>query len=216
MADNNNTRGYQVTVMHSSTHRPINNGRKSQPSHTCHSTHNGGRLRARKSTVALLVVVAAALTACGGKHEDLQTYIADVKAQKKSTIPALPTPEAFEVFAYNEAVLRDPFVPKQAVVATSNSAANRLKPDQKRERDVLEQFPVGSLKMMGSLEKDGKRWALIKTADGTLHRTTQGRYLGQNDGKIIQINETKLELKEIVPDGLGGWVERMTTLSVNE
>ena len=65
-------------------------------------------------------------------------------------------------------------------------------------------------------EKDGKRWALLRAPDGTLHRTTAGRYMGHNHGKILKISESQLELKEIVPDGLGGWVERFSTLTVNE
>ena len=70
--------------------------------------------------------------------------------------------------------------------------------------------------MMGSIEKEGVRWALILTADGTLHRTTVGRYMGQNNGQIMKISESQLELREIVPDGLGSWVEKFTTLSTQE
>jgi len=81
---------------------------------------------------------------------------------------------------------------------------------------VLEQYAVGSLKMMGSLEQNGRRWALIRASDGTLHRITAGRHLGKNNGEIVSITESQLELKEIVPDGLGGWIERMTTLAVGE
>jgi type IV pilus assembly protein PilP len=93
---------------------------------------------------------------------------------------------------------------------------NGLKPDMKRQRDVLEQYAIGSLKMMGSLEKNGNRWALIRASDGTLYRITSGRHIGKNNGKVVSITESQLELKEIVPDGLGGWIERMTTLAVSE
>jgi len=126
----------------------------------------------------------------------------------------LPKPQIFEVFAYKSATLRNPFVATiQLQAAESN---NGLKPDMSRERDVLEQYAVGSLKMMGSLEKNNKLWALIRASDGTLYRITAGRHLGKNNGQVVSITETQLELKEIVPDGLGGWIERMTTLAVSE
>ena len=43
-----------------------------------------------------------------------------------------------------------------------------------------------------------------------------GNYLGQNYGKIIGISETNIRLREIVQDSTGDWVERMTTLDLQE
>ena len=163
------------------------------------------------------LILVIGLSACSSSSDtDLRSYVAEIKAKQKSSIPPLPQPETFEVFTYQDASLRDPFVPRAVVLAEERGKGNGLKPDQNRERDVLEQYALGSLKLMGSLEKDGKRWALIKSADGTLHRATLGQYMGQNDGKIVRLNESQLELREIVPNGLGGWVEKMTTLSINE
>jgi len=170
---------------------------------------------ARISVAALSLFLVVGLTACGGEENiDLETYVSEVKARQKSRIPPLPKPQTFEVFTYNDAVLRDPFVPTVELVAAESD--NGLKPDMDRERDVLEQYAVASLKMMGILEKNGRRWALVRASDGTLHRTSTGRHLGKNNGEIVSITENQLELKEIVPDGLGGWIERMTTLAVGE
>lgn len=157
------------------------------------------------------------LTACGDEPvEDLQSYVAGVKARQKIRIPPLPKPQEFEVFAYSDATLRDPFVPTAVIQAAKNADDNGLRPNMSRDRDVLEQYALGSLKMMGSLEKNGQRWALIRAADGTLYRTIVGRHLGQNNGEIIGITESTLELREIVADGLGGWIERRSTLAVTE
>ncbi len=162
---------------------------------------------------ALFLVIG--LTACGGEENvDLQSYVSEVKARQKSRIPPLPKPQTFDVFTYNDATLRNPFVPTVEILAAESN--NGLKPVMDRERDVLEQYAIGSLKMMGSLEKNGRRWALIRASDGTLHRITAGRHLGKNNGEIVSVTESQLELKEIVPDGLGGWMERMTTLAVDE
>ena len=164
----------------------------------------------------LMILLAASLVACGGvQDQDLRNYVKEVKARKKGKIPPLPEPQQFEIFSYDETSVRDPFIPTQVIEAAANTDSGP-RPEVGRVKDVLEEFALGSLKMMGSLEKDGKRWALMRAPDGTLHRTTAGRYMGQNNGKILKISESQLDLKEIVPDGLGGWVERFSTLTVNE
>ena len=163
-----------------------------------------------------IAALAMGLVACGGAPDaDLRQYVSDTKALKKSHIPPLPEPQKFEIYAYNDESLRDPFIPTRAINIASDSDSGP-RPDTTREKDVLEEFPLGSLKMMGSLEKNGKRWALLKAPDGTLHRTTKGRHMGQNNGKILKITESELELKEIIPDGLGGWIERLSTLTASE
>lgn len=165
----------------------------------------------------LTALLTLGLSACGGDQtEDLQSYIQQIKARQKSRIEPLPKPQEFEIFTYNDASLRDPFLPTQTIQAATKSTNSGLRPDMSREKDVLEQYALGSLKMVGILEKDGKRWALITAPDGTLYRTTLKRYVGQNNGEIIRITETKIELREIVQDGLGGWVKRNTTLAVND
>lgn len=163
-----------------------------------------------------IIILTVGLVACGDTPDaDLRQFVNDTKARGKGRIPPLPEPQTFEIYAYDEEPLRDPFIPAKAVEA-ANNADSGLKPDITREKDVLEEFALGSLKMMGSLEKNGKLWALLRAPDGTLHRTTKGRHMGQNNGKIIKITESELELKEIVPDGLGGWIERFSTLSASE
>jgi len=173
------------------------------------------KLKNKYPVAVLAVFLTAGLTACGGEENvDLQTYVNEVKTRQKSNIPPLPKPQTFEVFTYNDTTLRNPFAATVEIQAAESN--NGLKPDMARDRDVLEQYAVGSLKMMGSLEKNGRRWALIRASDGTLHRITAGRHLGKNNGEIVSITESELELKEIVPDGLGGWIERMTTLAISE
>lgn len=145
---------------------------------------------------------------------DLQAYVEKEKAKKPGPIEPLPDVKTYETYAYDETTLRDPFQPsvaRKVVRSTSN-----LRPDMKRNREVLEQFPLDTLNMVGSLEQGGERWALIRAKDGTLYRTKKGRYIGQDFGKIIRVTETEIILQETVPDGLGGWVRRQATLSVSE
>jgi type IV pilus assembly protein PilP len=162
-----------------------------------------------------IVVLTVGLVACGDTPDaDLREFVSETKAKGKSRIPPLPEPQIFEIYTYDEESLRDPFLPAKIAIADDDD--NGIKPDADRAKEVLEEFALGSLKMMGSLEKSGKLWALLKAPDGTLHRTTKGRHMGQNNGKIVKITENELELKEIVPDGLGGWIERFSTLTASE
>lgn len=145
---------------------------------------------------------------------DLQQYVNKTKAKKAGRIDPLPDIKSHETYTYDETTLRDPFQPsvaRKVVRSTSN-----FRPNMKRNREVLEQYPLDTLTMVGSLEQGGAKWALVRAKDGTLYRTKKGRYIGQDYGKIIRVTETEIILQETVPDGLGGWVRRQATLSVNE
>ena len=71
--------------------------------------------------------------------------------------------------------------------------------------------------MMGTLERDGARpGPSCADPDTIIHRISVGNYIGKNHGKIIGISEDRIELKEIVPDGQGGWTERDAALALLE
>jgi len=159
-------------------------------------------------------LIGLALVACSGSNvSDLHEYVNQVKAKKAGKIPELPDVQSYATYAYQDTTLRDPFMPSAPKRTLSN---NGLRPDVSRQRQILEQFPLDTLKMVGSLEQSGERWALIKAQDGTLYRTKPGKFMGQDNGKILRISENEVVLQEIVPDGLGGWVRRQATLSVSE
>ena len=163
----------------------------------------------------LTIFIAMGLSACADDSTvDLSAYVQEVKTRQKSRIPPLPKPQEFRIFSYDDSTIRNPFEATVEVQALDTN--NGLKPDMARNRDVLEQYALGSLKMMGSLEKNGQLWALVRASDGTLYRTTVGKHLGKNNGRILKITESQIELKEIVPDGLGGWIERISTLAASE
>jgi type IV pilus assembly protein PilP len=160
------------------------------------------------------------LTACGGSTtEDLHTYVEDVKAQQHPRIEPLPEFSPYETHLYQAAGDRDPFTPPvysapKSEVATAG--ASGIAPDFNRPREPLESEPLDSLRMVGTLERNGSSWALVRMSDSTIHRVKPGNYVGQNYGKIININESEVEVTEIVPDGLGGWMERQASLALSE
>lgn len=91
-----------------------------------------------------------------------------------------------------------------------------MRPDSNRPREALEAFPLDTLRMVGTLDQGGQSWGLVRANDGTIHRVQPGNYLGQNHGRIANITEYEIELVEIVPDGLGGWIERQASLALSE
>ena len=40
--------------------------------------------------------------------------------------------------------------------------------------------------------------------------------VGQSDGRVTAINEDRVELVELVPDGAGGWLERPATILLED
>ena len=177
--------------------------------------HTKRKLALLLTRVLGAVMFISAVAGCVNDNvSDLQAHIEQVKAKKPPPIPPLPDVKQYDTYVYDETTLRDPF---QASVARKVVRSNNnLRPNLKRQREVLEQFPLDTLSMVGSLEQGGERWALIRAQDGTLYRTKKGRYIGQDYGEIIRVTDTEIVLQETVPDGLGGWVRRQATLSVSE
>jgi type IV pilus assembly protein PilP len=165
-------------------------------------------------------LLTALLTACGGNTtEDLQTYVEDVKAQQHPHIDPLPEFAPYETHLYQASGDRDPFTPPVYSAPKSEVAkggGSGITPDFNRPREPLESEPLDSLRMVGTLERNGNSWALVRMSDSTIHRVKPGNYLGQNYGKIINISESEVEVTEIVPDGLGGWMERQASLALSE
>ena len=69
--------------------------------------------------------------------------------------------------------------------------------------------------MVGTLRQGGRVFGLVQTKDGLVHRVAVGNYLGQADGRILAIAEAKISLTEIVPDGLGGFIERPASVGLS-
>jgi len=165
-------------------------------------------------------LLAGSLAACSGNNtQDLRSYVEAVKSRQQAHIEPLPEFAPFETHLYQASGERDPFTPpvysapKSQVAKTSG---NGIAPDDTRPREPLESEPLDSLRMVGTLERQQNSWALVRMSDSTIHRVKPGNFMGQNHGKIVQITESELELTEIVPDGLGGWMERQAALALSE
>ena len=175
-----------------------------------------------KPMIRLLVpaLISVALTACSpDPTTDLIEYAERVKSQQKANIEPLPEFEPFESFEYAASDLRDPFTPpvfSHTPATVAKATGSGIKPDFDRPPEPLEEYPLDSLRMVGTLEQHADAWALVLDTDDTIHRVQAGNYIGQNHGKIIRISEFEVELTEIIPDGLGGWMERTASIAISE
>lgn len=165
-----------------------------------------------------MVVIVFCVAGCQQEKDDLQTYVAQVKAQQKSDIPPIPVMKPYEKFDYAATEIRDPFLPTVVDVPEVEQEPildNGISPDSNRRKEALEAFDLSQLQYVGTLEQD-KIWALVRSSDGVIHRVQVGNYMGQNHGKILSISDTELKLNEIVSKGKNGFIERETSVSAVE
>jgi type IV pilus assembly protein PilP len=160
----------------------------------------------------LLAGLAVGLAACSSADDELTRFIEDTRKEPGGKVDPIPEVKPYETFVYAAADMRSPFVPG----GSGGSGVGSLRPDSKRNREFLEQFSLDTLKMVGTLKLGGRMYGLVQTKDGLVHRVSGGNYMGQADGKITDINPAKITLTEIVPDGLGGYMERPAALGLSE
>ena len=160
--------------------------------------------------VVATTLAASALTACSSKDDELDQFIADTKKQPGGPVKPLPELKPYETYAYESSNARSPFMP-----GGSGASSAGPRPDSRRNREFLEQFSLDTLRMVGTLRMADRTYGLIKTKDGLVHRVLPGNYLGQADGRVTEITPSKINVVEIVPDGLGGYMERPASLALN-
>lgn len=166
----------------------------------------------------LSLVFCVLLVGCDsvGDFADLQSFMDEVKAKPKGAIEPLPKFQAYEAFTYNASSLRSPFQPPIKIDLTQREkGTGEVKPDEARVKQFLEGFNIEVFEMVGTLKNESGAYALVKGGGG-VHRVRAGDYLGRNHGRIMTIDESKIEVIEIVPDGEGGWLERPRTLPLKE
>jgi len=163
--------------------------------------------------LGLIVLLAlGGLAGCSGRDADLQRFIENTKKEPGGRVEPLPEIKPYDTYVYGDSNLRSPFVPG----GSGLSSAPGIRPEAHRNREFLEQFSLDTLRMVGTLKLGGQNYGLVQTKDGRVQRVLVGNHLGQNEGKITEIAPSKISLIEIVPDGLGGYIERPAALALNE
>ena len=167
----------------------------------------------RLTSTFILIFISAILSGCAPQvDEDVVKFVKEAKEQKSkyvSKIPKIPETVSFQYKAFE---FRDPFVPYSTPSAEIGGSLYSGGPDLNRPREALEAFPLDSLEMVGTIERDGIFFALLKNTSGNIYRASVGNYVGQNSGKIEKINATEIAVKEWVSNGKGGWREHVVSI----
>lgn len=167
------------------------------------------------ASVLLCVGLTAALPGCGGGQEfaDVRKQLEDIRQRPRGAIQPPPEFESQPTHTYAGHKLRSPFQPQAGYDDVSNADTSAIAPDLTRPREYLEQFNIEALRMKGTMRKEGQSLtALVDDGAGGTHPVRTGNYLGKNFGRVVSVEESRISLLEIVPDGHDGWVERPRTI----
>jgi type IV pilus assembly protein PilP len=170
--------------------------------------------------LAIALGAAALLAACGGdEHRDLKRELAELTKDYRGRVNPLPQVKPYEPAPYTSEGQVDPFRAERIEVAQARRAsfgtATLIDEQRKRPPEPLEAFPLESIQMLGSITQEKQTFALVK-AGQNLYRVRKGNYMGQNCGVITAIDEAQINLKELVQDSGGEWVERASSLQLVE
>jgi len=170
--------------------------------------------------IIVLLLLSLSLMSCKNDMSDLDQYFAELKSIPPKPIDPLPEINSPEIFKYESDGLRDPFSNDlQITTELEKNIENIVEgegPDLNRRKEVLENYPLDGLYMVGTYEQDGNYWGLIEDPESVIHRVLVGEYMGQNFGKIVAISEDQIDVSEWVSDGLGGWNKRESSIALRE
>ena len=168
--------------------------------------------------VAGMVLVVVLLAACSESMNDLEQYIASVKARPADPIPPIPPVKTYTPYEYEGMIGRDPFL--QSISEGSDdvpsSRGTGPRPDFERSKEYLERYELDTLSMVGTFGNDESYWALVRDPEGIIHRVPVGNYIGKNHGKVVNISGTEVDLSELISDGADGWLVREASIALGE
>lgn len=158
------------------------------------------------------------LVGCTSDTDELRQWIEQQRKEAKPSVTPLLPPKKFLPQPYEWAAGVEPFSTQKLSVAIKQEAAqpnSLLTAEISRRKEPLEAYPLDSMSMVGSLTRDNRRYALLRV-ENLLYQVKAGDYLGQNFGRVTKISETEITLREVVQDAAGEWIERTSTLQLQE
>ena len=174
--------------------------------------------RAFLANAVLCGIAAAALAGCSAEQDELQQWMEQQKREVKPSIEPLSAPKKFIPQPYAALGAVEPFSTQKLTVALKQEARqpnSLLAAEINRRKEPLEAFPMDSMAMVGSVQREGRPYALLRV-DNLLYQVKVGDYLGQNYGRIVKIGETEIAYREIIQDAAGEWIERNSALQLQE
>lgn len=176
------------------------------------------KTRRHVAHLTLSLLAAAALAGCAADLDEVQQWMEQQRREVKPNVPPLQAPKKFDPQPYAAASTVEPFSTQKLAVAfkrDERAPSSLLAGELKRRKEPLEAYPLDSMSMVGSVNKQGAPFALLRV-EGLLYQVKIGDYIGQNYGRILRISEADLVLREVVQDAAGEWIERNSTLQLLE
>ena len=165
------------------------------------------------------LLAAGLLAACSDSDvKEVKDWMAQVRKESRVSVTPLAEPKTFIPFAYSARDTTDPYSPNKLLAELAKAAAksdNRFKPDMERRKELLESYPLDTIVMVGVLQKAGVNYALLQI-DRAVYQVRVGQHLGQNFGLVTSVTENAVNIKEVVQDAGGEWVERASKLELQE
>jgi len=160
----------------------------------------------------------SALGACTADNDELIQWMEQQHKEIKPNIAPIYPPKKFDPQPYMGVTGVEPFGAQKLVPvggAASNKSSVLLAAAKAHAAQELESYPLDSMSMVGSLQQGGKTHALLMV-ENRLHDVKVGDWSGQNYGQITGITDTQITLRETVQDPTGEWIERTSTLQIQE
>jgi type IV pilus assembly protein PilP len=166
-----------------------------------------------------LALAAVLLSGCSDSDvKEVNDWMAQVKKDTRVAVVPLSEPKTFIPFAYTAREEVDPFSPNKLLVELARAAErddSKFKPDMGRRKELLENYPLDAFVMVGVLQKAGINYALLQQ-DRAVHQVRVGQRVGQNYGLVTSVTDSVINIKEVVQDAGGEWVERLSKLELQE
>lgn len=116
--------------------------------------------------------------------------------------------------------IRDPFL--SSFAKNRIEEAQRLKnqkrlPANKRTQEVLEQYDLSTLTLVGTFKKAGQDWvASVQDSTGKSYTVRRGAYMGKRGGRVEKIDGQTIYLVEQIINPAGEVVDNQVTLTLAE
>jgi len=157
--------------------------------------------------------VVIALSGCSSRIDAVNQRMQQINAEPPLPVPPPPVFLPIPTYGYSAQQMRSPFMPPSLAQELQTMGGRRVLPDLARPPQYLEQFPLESLRMRGTLTSASRPlYALVEDPEGVVTRVQVGNYMGRNFGRITAVSASQITVTEIVPDGRDGFVERPRSL----
>lgn len=166
-----------------------------------------------------LMAAALLLAGCGDSDvKEVRDWMDQVKRETRPAVKPLSEPKDFIPYAYAAKDAVDPFSQDKLLsqlAKAAETAPDPNKPDLKRPRELLEGFPLDTMHMVGTMQKTGVNYALVQI-DRAVYQVRAGQRIGQNFGMVTRVEDDAINIREVVQDAAGEWVERMAKLELQQ